>query len=237
MAGIQNAWQRNSACDDRSVSTAGPGSYWKRRLTRQALLIAAAVAITAAAYAMTPPPDTRHRFSLATAYAALVFLGVSLAIGPWRVLRRQPNPVSEDFRRDLGIGTGILALLHTGVGLTVHLRGRMWMYFLRRLHPPAVQNTTFGFANYAGAVAAILFLILLAISNDVSLRGLGLRRWKAVQRWAYAAFALTVAHGVAFQVVEKRHAPWVAFFWAVIASAIVLQLAGFVLVRRRRGAA
>ncbi|HEV2277019.1 MAG TPA: hypothetical protein VGS02_02515 [Acidobacteriaceae bacterium] len=219
------------------MSTAGIGSYWKRRLTRQGLLTVAAVAVTAAAYAMTPPPDFRHRFSLATAYAALVFLAVSLAIGPWRVLRRQPNPVSEDFRRDLGIGTGILALLHTGVGLTVHLRGRMWMYFLRRLHPPAVQNTTFGFANYVGAVAAILFLILLAISNDVSLRGLGLRRWKAAQRWAYAAFGLTVAHGVAFQVVEKRHVPWVAFFWAVIASAIVLQLAGFVLVRRRRGAA
>lgn len=213
------------------------GSYWKRRQPRQGLLAAAAVAITAAAYAMTPPPDTRHRLSLATAYAALVFLVVSLGIGPWRVLRRQANPVSEDFRRDLGIGTGILALLHTGVGLTVHLRGRMWMYFLRRLHPPAVQNTTFGFANYTGAVAAILFLVLLAISNDVSLRRLGLRRWKAVQRWAYAAFALTVAHGVAFQAVEKRHVPWVVFFWAVIGSAILLQLAGFALVRRRRGAA
>ncbi|HKR26869.1 MAG TPA: ferric reductase-like transmembrane domain-containing protein [Acidobacteriaceae bacterium] len=214
------------------MGTAAMGSYWKRRLTRQGLLVAAAVAITAATYAMTPPPDFRHRLSLSTAYAALMFLAASLAVGPWRVLRRQANPVSYDFRRDLGIATGILALLHTAIGLTVHLRGRMWMYFLRRLHPPALQNTTFGFANYTGGVAAILFLVLLAISNDLSLRHLGLQRWKSVQRWAYAAFALTVAHGVAFQVVEKRHVPWVAFFWAVIGSAILLQMTGFLLVRR-----
>lgn len=170
--------------------------------------------------------------SMGTAYAALVFLAVSLGIGPWRVLRRRPNPVSFDLRRDVGIWAGMLALLHTGIGLTVHLRGRMWMYFLRRLHPPAIQNTQFGFANYVGAAAALLFVLLLAISNDVSLRKLGLRRWKSVQRWVYVAFALTVAHGVAFQLVEKRPASWLAFYWAVIACAVVLQTAGFLLVRR-----
>lgn len=174
----------------------------------------------------------RHRLSLATAYAALVFLTVSLAVGPWRVLRRRTNPVSYDFRRDLGIIAGVLALLHTGIGLTVHLRGRMWMYFLRRLHPPAVQNTKFGFANYVGALAAIVFIVLLAISNDVSLRRLGIGRWKAIQRWAYGAFALTVVHGVAYQLVEKRHLPWLAFFWAVTGSAVLLQMTGFVLLKR-----
>lgn len=183
-------------------------------------------------YAATPPPDPRHRLSLATAYAALIFLAVSLAVGPWRVLRRRTNPVSYDFRRDLGIVAGVLALMHTGIGLTVHLRGRMWMYFLRRLHPPAVQNTTFGFANYVGAIAAILFIVLLAISNDLSLRRLGLRRWKSVQRWSYVAFALTVAHGVAFQLVEKRHVPWLVFFWAITGIAVLLQMTGFFLVRR-----
>ena len=214
------------------VNVSTVGNYWERRLGRQGALTASAVAITAAVYAMTPPPDTRHRLSLATAYAALMFLAVSLGIGPWRVMKRRPNPVSDDIRRDIGIGAGILALLHTCIGLTVHLRGRMWMYFLRRLHPPALQNTKFGFANYAGAVAAIVFVILLAISNDVSLRKLGLRRWKSTQRWAYAAFVVTVAHGVAYQLVEKRHVPWVAFFWTVTGIAVLLQGAGFVLVRR-----
>jgi sulfoxide reductase heme-binding subunit YedZ len=72
----------------------------------------------------------------------------------------------------------LIALFHTGVGLTVHLRGRMWMYFLKRLHPPRLQTTQFGFASYTGLVAALLFLALLLVSNDVSLRSLGIKRWR-----------------------------------------------------------
>jgi hypothetical protein len=77
-------------------------------------------------------------------------------VGPWNVLRRRPNPVSFDLRRDIGIWTGILAILHTISGLTVHLRGRMWMYFLKSLHPLKLQNTQFGFANFTGLGAALL---------------------------------------------------------------------------------
>jgi sulfoxide reductase heme-binding subunit YedZ len=104
---------------------------------------------------------------MATAYAGLIFLAVSLWIGPWNVLRRRPNPVSFDLRRDIGIWTGILAILHTVIGLTVHLRGRMWMYFFKSLHPLKPQNTQFGFANLVGLGAALLFLMLVLISNDI----------------------------------------------------------------------
>ena len=72
---------------------------------------------------------------MATAYAGLFFLAVSLWLDPWNVLRRRPNPISHDLRRDVGIWTGILAIVHTSIGLTVHLRGRMWMYFFKALDP------------------------------------------------------------------------------------------------------
>jgi sulfoxide reductase heme-binding subunit YedZ len=169
---------------------------------------------------------------MATAYAGMVFLAASLWPGPWNVLNRRPNPVSFDLRRDVGIWTGILALVHTAIGLTVHLRGRMWMYFFKHLHPLALQNTQFGFANYVGLGAALLFLMLLAISNDVSLRGLGTRRWKALQRWTYVAFGLTVAHGIAYQLVEKRHLPWVLIFVALFVSVVAIQISGSI--RRTR---
>lgn len=52
-----------------------------------------------------------------------------------------------------------------------------------------------------------LFLMLLAISNDLSLRVLKTKRWKSLQRWTYAAFVLTAAHGIAYQLIEKRHVP------------------------------
>src|SRR5438477_10962595 len=116
-------------------------SYWLRRLGRHLVLAVAAVAIFLLAYAATPPPDVRHRLSMASAYAGLAFLAASLWLGPWNVLRRRPNPISFDFRRDVGIWTGILAIVHTAIGLTVHLRGRMWMYFFKGLNPLKLQNT------------------------------------------------------------------------------------------------
>jgi sulfoxide reductase heme-binding subunit YedZ len=170
---------------------------------------------------------------MATAYAGLIFLAVSLWIGPWNVLRGRPNPVNFDLRRDVGIWTGILAILHTIVGLTVHLRGRMWMYFLKSLHPLKLQDTQFGFANFGGLGAALLFLMLLAISNDVSLRTLKTRRWKSLQRWTYAAFLLTAAHGVAYQMIEKRYITWVLVFVGVIIATAVAQILGFVQVQRQ----
>jgi methionine sulfoxide reductase heme-binding subunit len=134
-------------------------TYWIRRSKQHATLAAGAIAITCLAYAATPPLDIRHRLSVATAYAGLIFLAASLWFGPWNVLRRRPNPVSFDLRRDIGIWMGILAIVHTAIGLTVHLRGRMWIYFFKGLHPPQMQNTQFGFANFAGLGAALLFLI------------------------------------------------------------------------------
>jgi sulfoxide reductase heme-binding subunit YedZ len=127
---------------------------------------------------------------MATAYAALCFLGATLMLGPWKVLCRRLTPVSYDLRRDVGIITGILALLHTGIGLTVHLRGRMWMYFFKQFHPLRWQTSAFGAANYTGLIAAGLFAMLLAISNDWSLRAIGTPRWKGLQRWTYVAFIL-----------------------------------------------
>src|ERR1700676_4612371 len=92
-------------------------NYWLRRFGRHFVLVTVAVAIVCLAYAATPPPDVRHRLSMATAYAGLLFLAISLWLGPWNVLRRRPNPTSFDLRRDVGIWTGILAILHTVVGL------------------------------------------------------------------------------------------------------------------------
>ncbi len=200
--------------------------YWATRIKRHTILAALATAGTALIYLATAPPDFRHRLSMATAYASLFFLCATLFLGPWNTLRRRPNPVSFDLRRDIGIWAGLLAILHTGVGLTVHLRGRMWMYFLKQRHPLKIQTGQFGSANYLGLLSALLFLMLLAISNDLSLRALGLPRWKSLQRWTYVAVGLAIAHGVLFQLIEKRHRPWVLVFAALSLLIIVIQLAG-----------
>ena len=200
--------------------------YWFHRIRRHAILAVSAAAGTALIYLATAPPDFRHRLSMATAYSSLLFLGATLFLGPWNTLLRQPNPVSFDLRCDFGIWAGLLAILHTAIGLTVHLRGRMWMYFLKQRHPLKFQTGLFGSANDIGLISALLFLMLLAISNDLSLRAFGLERWKSLQRWTYIAVGLAIAHGVLFQLVEKRHLPWVLVFAALSLLIIFIQLAG-----------
>lgn len=209
--------------------------YWGTRIKRHIILAVCAAAGTALFYLATAPPDVRHRASMATAYSSILFLCATLSLGPWNTLLRRPNPVSFDLRRDLGIWAGLLALLHTGVGLTVHLRGRMWMYFLKQRHPLKLQTGLFGSANDIGLLSALLFVMLLVISNDLSLRSLGLQRWKSLQRWTYVAVGLAIVHGILFQLVEKRHLPWVLVFAALSLFLIVVQLIGVAYVRARRG--
>ena len=206
---------------------------WNRRTGRHLALAAIAVLVVFLVYLATPPPDVRHRLSMGTAYAGLGFLAYCFLLGPLNILRRRRNPISFDLRRDIGIWAGILALVHTTVGLTVHLRGRMWMYFVQQLHPLVLQKTGFGFANFTGLAAGAVFLMLLAISNDWSLRALGSKRWKSSQRWAYAAFGLTFVHGIAYQLVENRRFPWVLLLAALTGITATFQVLAFVRIRTR----
>jgi len=110
----------------------------------------------------------------------------------------------------------------------------MWMYFFKQLRPLKFQDTQFGLANYLGLIAALLFFALVAISNDFSLRGLGIRTWKSAQRWAYAAAILTVLHGFLFQLIEKRQRAWVLFYLLIVSVTVCIQGAGFLNLKRKR---
>lgn len=199
---------------------------WRHHLP----LLLLSFACVAVLYQTRPYPDVLSRASFATAYPALALLAITLLIGPWYLLRRRVNPVSSDLRRDIGIWAGLLGILHAGVGQFVHLRGRPWLYYVYgpTEHHHGMRHDLFGLANYTGATGTLLLILLLATSNDFSLRRFGTHKWKQLQRWNYAVFALVAVHSFAFQGVEKQKVQWVVTVAACVGTAIAMQMAGVV---------
>jgi sulfoxide reductase heme-binding subunit YedZ len=206
-----------------------------QRITRHVLFGVASVILVIGFLRFLQPQQPIYQISMATAYGSLLFLALALMIGPWNVLRHRTNPLSSYLRRDFGIWAGILAVAHVIAGLQVHMVGKMWLYFLP---PPEVHSIfpvrvdPFGLTNYAGLVAVVIFAMLLCLSNNASLRVLGGKRWKSLQRWNYAAAVLVLLHGWVYQILEKRDLAFVLVFAILVLVVLTFQLAGF---RRVRG--
>ncbi|HWY63093.1 MAG TPA: ferric reductase-like transmembrane domain-containing protein [Rhizomicrobium sp.] len=210
-----------------------------RRLLRHHFPIGTAVLICGAAlYVTRPYPDMVSRLSFASAYPALILIAATLLIGPLKFLFGVPLAASLDFRRDTGIWAGMAGIFHAGIGQCVHLRGRPWLYYIyenwRQTHLFPVRHDVFGLANDTGLAATLILIVLLATSNDASLRKLGTPGWKKLQRWNYYCFALTAVHTFAYQEgVESQQVPFLATAIATVLITLVLQLAGL---RARRRA-
>ncbi|MBI3529609.1 MAG: hypothetical protein HY067_16775 [Betaproteobacteria bacterium] len=204
-----------------------------QRITRHIILFLASGVTGAAFYLVLETDDPIWWLSMASAYGSLVLLALSLMIGPWNLLRGRPNPISGYLRRDIGIWAGVLGVVHVVFGLQVHFGGKMWLYFL----PPGLATFPFplrisqwvpvGLTNYAGLVATLIMLLLLCLSNDASLRAFGASRWKSLQRWNYWGALLVVAHGVLYQILEKRKAGFVVAYAAIVLLVVAMQSAGF----------
>jgi sulfoxide reductase heme-binding subunit YedZ len=206
------------------------------RLAVQALLLIIALGIALAAYLLLPGQPFLPRISIATAYVGVIFLATALIIGPLKTLRGVSNPPSSYLRRDIGIMAGIFAVAHTIVGLQVHMSGDFVQYFLHRKPSggvSAVRFDAFGIANHLGLIAVLIIVVLLSASNNVSLRTLGPRRWKTIQRSNYVGAGLVAVHGLVYQAIEHRRSAFVVCFVVITAAAGIMQCLGF-LQRRSR---
>ena len=205
-------------------SNAGVGSRplrWIRRLRNHAALGGVTLAVATLLFVAIPSADAVFRASMATAYVGLALLAATLAFGSVAAFRGRRYPVTTDIRRDVGIWTAIYALVHVVIGLQVHLRGKMWEYFVHSVRGSFLPRIDpFGAANYAGAIAALLLAMLLVTSNDASLRKLGALKWQRVHRLVEWALVLTLLHGGAYQWLEKRH--WVIVVGFVVVAVTVI---------------
>jgi len=140
------------------------------------------------------------RLSTATGYIALGLLAFTLLIGPANLLLRRRNPVSSYLRRDVGVWTAIVSVVHVVLGLQTHGNAaapfdkRILRYFFAPDGSPLLD--TFGLGNWTGLAATVIVVGLLAISSNFALRQLKAGPWKWLQRLNYALFALVVAHAL-----------------------------------------
>lgn len=209
--------------------------YWSRRIARQAMLVGAATGATVVLAAVVGERDGfAFRVSFATAYMSLALLVASLAIGPLRLLSGRRSPPSIDLRRDVGVCAGLFAIAHVITGLQVHMSGAMWKYFLDPNRGPLTivpRLDGFGFANYTGLAATVIVLVLVAISNDLAVRRLGVARWKRIQRLSYGAAAFVTVHAAAYQWLDRRGIAYVLVSVLLVVATLIVQIAG---VRRLR---
>jgi len=172
-----------------------------------AVLVCVLAALSGSAATLT------DRLSLATAWLSFVFLTGALLVGPWHTWQSGRRPVNDLLRRDFGIWAGLTGLAHlvlaTGVVMTP-------AYFRTYISGPP-ESPTPGWAGWVGTFSIVagygvglVFMMLMALSSNRALRWLGTPRWKRLQRCAVPAFAVVLAHGLIFQVLEGRTGLWLA---------------------------
>lgn len=85
-------------------------------------------------------------------------------------------------RRYIGVAAFGYAALHTV------------LYLVDKGDFGAVLDEALELSIWTGWVAFLIFVPLALTSNDASIKALGTRRWKNLQRWVYLAAVLTAAH-------------------------------------------
>ena len=201
-------------------------------------LVTSAVMISA--LTIGPPSGRWDRLSIVSAYVCLILYAWTLVTGPIRVLRKRPPQLNVYLRRDIGIWAAISGLLHLLIGTDVAMSP---VYLGKFVTGPdgfadaEMRSGLFSWGSVTGFVAGLIFLLLLALSNDYVLRWLGPKWWKRLQRSSYTAFFLFVLHGYAFQALERRAWPLVGTLVAVTVAVLWLRIRGARATRHARAIA
>ena len=207
-----------------------------RILTQASLFLASTLSCVVALW-LEPGVSPNVVLADGLGYFALLLLVATLLIGPLNLARKRRNPVNLNLRRDVGIWCGITSLLHVFFAFQIYEKGNIFGYFVQQDQPGlALQTNLFGLSNVVGLAATLIMLMLLMLSNDLSLKFLKGKRWKFLQRFNYPLFALTIAHTVGYQLFNERDS-WlflsVAFLVVLTVSA---QIIGVTVMQQRQQA-
>ena len=202
--------------------------FGKDRIFNHAALILITITGCYLTHLYVPRADLNYVLTIGFGYVCVVLLVISLLIGPIKLLRQRRNPVNIYLRRDVGIWSAITGCLHVLFAF-LSRRGGLFIEYFFRLMPdgglmPLLNRT--GIANYIGAIATILLVLLLVTSADFALRRLKGRRWKSLQRLNYVLFILAVFHTLIYQQLSRREQVFTSATTILIIVVLVAQIGG-----------
>ncbi len=162
-------------------------------------------------------------------YLSLFLIGITLLIGPLNLLRSRRNPVNIDLRRDIGIWAAIAGCWHVLLVIRGTILNGQILYYFLQANGYGLQLNIYGLSNDSGLLATILLVLLLALSNAVSLHLLKGRWWKRLQRLTYPLALLALAHTFGYQYLNVRGELLFAgvMIWSVFV--LVCQVCGIML--------
>jgi sulfoxide reductase heme-binding subunit YedZ len=221
----------------RSRHTLGAGRDLRRRLLLHHAPLALAglvglLLLTGAAPSHGGRGFSIQRLASPTGDVALVFLAVTLLIGPANLVLRRRNPANSYLRRDIGTWTAIWSIVHVIVSFQGHGGGVFGFvdYFVVDGRP---LTNAFGMGNWTGLAATVLVVVLLVASTDRMLRDLKSRRWKDLQRLNYTLFALVAVHALFYGVLTRMSSPFTRVLIVTVVVVSIGQGLGVWLWRRR----
>ncbi len=177
------------------------------------------------------------QLSIVSAYLCLLLLGAALMIGPLHVFRKG-RPLGHSYiRRDIGIWAALNGLLHFFLANVLAMNYEyLGIYVDNALVPPSpeIRSQLYSWGTILGYVIAVLFIVLVMLSNDWMVRKVGTKWWKRIQRLSYLGFLSTCAHAFAFQALESREALWITVVLIVTMLVLIGQGYGIISVKRLR---
>ncbi|MDX2138483.1 MAG: hypothetical protein SF123_10345 [Chloroflexota bacterium] len=202
------------------------------------ILFSISIASVLVVSSLKPTISFINQMTIAFGYLSLGYLGVTLLIGPWQLLRNKHrrNPVNINLRRDIGIWAGITGIAHVVFGFQIHLGGDIIRYFFEKDQEGNWQLALnlFGVSNIVGLSATVVLVLLLVLSNDISLRVMKGKIWKNIQRLNYVLAVLVIAHTFGYQNVVNREGVMTLLVIFIAIAVLVFQVLGLNLYRRRQ---
>ena len=186
------------------------------------LVILLGVALIAANYAFSADGAGRAAIRF-MADSAFFLFSVSLILGPLAVIDPKYASLIEP-RRAVGLAAFFFAAFHITLVSGIYFS---WQPLAALALLP----------NIVAVPAAFVLLLTALTASDFAVQKLGMAKWKMVQRLVYIGFAFVLAHVLLVTNGAGSLGSLQLALLALAAAAVALQVYGFYLMRKRKGAA